>query len=334
MGHDDSHVLELDGVSMQFRQRGGTVRAVEDVSLGVRRSEVMGLVGESGSGKSTLARCAVRLLEPTSGRIRLLGQDVTHLGRNRLRPVRRRVHMVFQDAASAMNPRMTVRAIVAEPLRQQGIRGRERQDRAMEMLERVGLTAAHGERFVHQLSGGQRQRVGIARSLVMAPDLLVADEAVSALDVSIQASILNLLVRLQRDLGFSCLFITHDLSVVEYLADRIAVMYLGRIVEVGPSRKVFERPEHPYTQALLSAAPGRDREERETIVLRGDIPSPISPPPGCHFSTRCPVAMENCHVDVPDLLPVGSGHDARCLRIDDPGGVPRLVPQAHSGNRS
>ncbi|WP_165367954.1 ABC transporter ATP-binding protein, partial [Phytoactinopolyspora endophytica] len=288
-------VLGMENVSVHFRQKTGTVRAVEDVSLSVGKGEIVGLVGESGSGKSTLARCAVRLLKPTAGTVRILGDDVTHLSQRGMRPLRRRAHMVFQDSYSAMNPRMKIGDVVAEPLRQHRVGNRQdRRDRVVEMLTRVGLRADHATRSPHELSGGQRQRIGIARALILSPELLVADEPVSALDVSIQAAILNLLVDLQRELGFSCLFITHDLSVVEHVSNRIAVMYLGRVVEQGTREQLFARPEHPYTQALMSAAPYPDpvrQRSRQPVVLAGDVPSPLNPPVGCGFHSRCPLAI-------------------------------------------
>jgi oligopeptide/dipeptide ABC transporter ATP-binding protein len=240
--------------------------------------------------------------------VRLGDRDITHLSRRALRPLRRDVHMVFQDPYSSLNPRFTVGQIVAEPLRRHGVtHGRQVGERVREMLDQVGLGAETHGRRPHELSGGQRQRVGLARALVLEPRLVVADEPVSALDVSVQASVLNLVADLQRDMGFSCLFITHDLSVVEFLADRIAVMYLGQIVETGPTKKIFAEPQHPYTQALLSAAPVADpvrQRERRRVVLGGEVPSPIDPPPGCRFHTRCPVAVDTCRTEVPPLAAV------------------------------
>ncbi|MFC6066745.1 ABC transporter ATP-binding protein [Streptomyces ochraceiscleroticus] len=302
---DDAPVLEVRDLERHFTTSGGTVRAVDGVSLTIGRGEVLGLVGESGSGKSTVGRCVVRLDEPTGGRIALKGTDITHLSRRALRPLRTDMHLVFQDPSSSLDPRMTIGQIVAEPLRlhrlvpRSGLRGR-----AEELLGQVGLRPEHADRHPHELSGGQRQRISLARALSVAPDLLIADEPTSALDVSVQASVLNLLADLQRDRGFGCLFITHDLAAVEFLADRIAVMYLGRIVEEAPTAQLFADPLHPYTQALLSAAPVPDptlQRTRERIVLTGDLPSPLSPPPGCHFHTRCPVAMDRCRTEVPEL---------------------------------
>ena len=272
-------VLEIHGLCKRFRipqsKGGGVVHAVEDVDLSIAPGEIVGLVGESGGGKSTVGKCVVRLLEPDEGTVLLGGDDITHLSQRRLRPLRDRMHMVFQDPYSSLNPRMTVGQIVAEPLRRRrGLRRRAALDAAGELLERVGLSAHFRDRYPHELSGGQRQRVGFARSIGLRPQLLVADEPISALDVSVQASILNQLRELQADLGFSCLFIAHDLSTVEYLCDRVAVMYLGRIVEIGNRRQTFTAPKHPYTQSLLAAAVTPDppvQRARERIVLTGDI---------------------------------------------------------------
>jgi peptide/nickel transport system ATP-binding protein len=296
------NVLELTDLVMHF----GPVQAVDGVSLSIRRGSVVALVGESGSGKSTVGRLVVRLLEPTGGSVRLHGADITHLGRRALRPHRRNVSIVFQDPAGSLDPRLTVGSIVGEPLRLlRLVRGRAERSRVVaEALGKVGLRAELAERYPHELSGGQRQRVSLARALVSSPSLLVADEPTSALDVSVQAAVLNLLGDLQRDLGFACLFITHDLSAVEYLADDVAVMYLGVLAEYGPSKAIFSAPKHPYTQALLSAAPVPDPERqrsREKVVLGDDIPSAVDPPPGCRFHTRCPIAVDRCRVDVPEL---------------------------------
>lgn len=297
--------------------RGNVVHAVDGVSLSIGPGEVLGLVGESGSGKSTVGKCILRLTEPTSGTVSLVGRDITHLSRRALRPLRRDVHIVFQDPYSSLNPRFTIGQIVAEPLRRHRLaRGGEAARQVTAMLERVGLGAETLSRFPHELSGGQRQRVSLARALILEPKLVVADEPVSALDVSVQASVLNLITDLQRDMGFSCLFITHDLSVVEFLADRIAVMYLGRIVETGPTAEIFAAPRHPYTQALLSAAPVPDpvkQRQRRRVVLSGEVPSPLDPPPGCRFHTRCPVAVDRCRTEVPELRDLRLGdHPVAC----------------------
>jgi oligopeptide/dipeptide ABC transporter ATP-binding protein len=299
------------------------------VSFALAPGEMLGLVGESGSGKSTVANCVVRLTEPTAGLIRLHGTDITHLSRRAMRPHRRQLHMVFQDPYSSLNPRMTTGQIVGEPLRLHGLAGRrDVDDRVATLFDRVGLRPELRFRYPHELSGGQRQRVGLARALSVEPSVLVADEPVSALDVSVQASILNLLRDLQQDLGFSCLFITHDLSTVEFLCDRVAVMYLGRIVETAPVAELFAAPKHPYTQALLSAAVVPDptvQRTRRRIVLSGDIPSPLAPPSGCAFRTRCPLAQEICAAELPPLREVAAGHEAACHLIGEDGRAPRIA---------
>jgi oligopeptide/dipeptide ABC transporter ATP-binding protein len=322
-------VLEVSNLVKHYsaRGRGIVVRAVDGVSLSIGQGEVLGLVGESGSGKSTVGNCALRLTEPTSGSIRLAGRDITHLSRRALRPLRRDVHIVFQDPYSSLNPRFTVGRIIAEPLLRHGIARRaEVAERVTAMLEKVGLGPEMRQRFPHELSGGQRQRVGLARALILEPKLVVADEPVSALDVSVQASVLNLITDLQRDMGFSCLFITHDLSVVEFLADRIAVMYLGQIVETGPREQIFGEPQHPYTQALLSAAPVPDPVEqrrRSRVVLGGEVPSPLNPPAGCRFHTRCPVAVERCRTEPPELIARhGRGDHLTACHLVTPDQVP------------
>jgi oligopeptide/dipeptide ABC transporter ATP-binding protein len=319
-------VLEIVDVVKHF----GAVRAVDGVSLAVGPGEVVGLVGESGSGKTTLGRCVTRLVAVTSGDVRINGTDIARLPRRLLRPVRRYFNIVFQDPSSSLNPRMTVADIVSEPLRLHRIgTTASRRDRTVALLDQVGLDATLGRRYPHELSGGQRQRVSLARALSAGPSLLVADEPTSALDVSVQASVLNLIGRLQADLGFACLFITHDLASVEFLAQRVAVMYLGVLVEVASRSELFATPRHPYTQALLSAAPIPDppaQRTRRRIVLGGDIPSPVDPPSGCRFHTRCPVAVEECAVKVPPLRPVGpSGALVACHLVDDDGSGPRLV---------
>jgi oligopeptide transport system ATP-binding protein len=318
-------VLEVEGLVKHFVTGsrllggGGVLHAVEDVSFSLARGEMLGLVGESGSGKTTVANCVLRLMEPTAGRIRLLGTDITHLSRREMRPHRRALHMVFQDPYSSLNPRLTTGQIVGEPLRLHGLaRGAELDRRVVELFDLCGLRHELRFRYPHELSGGQRQRVGLARALAVSPEVLVADEPVSALDVSVQASILNLLRDLQRDLRFSCLFITHDLSTVEFLCDRVAVMYLGRIVEVAPREELFARPRHPYTRALLSAAVVPDPEAqrlRQRVVLEGDMPSPLAPPSGCAFRTRCPHADRSAPrsvEEVPALRRVGQDHYVAC----------------------
>ncbi len=332
-------VLEVSDLKKHFpvggRLLGGTglVYAVDGVSLSIDPGEFFGLVGESGSGKSTVGNCILRLLEPTAGVIKLKGVDITHLSRREMRPLRRELHMVFQDPYSSLNPRMTCGQIVGEPLRMHGLARRAMLDRRVAALfDKVGLRPELRYRYPHELSGGQRQRVGLARALSLTPSLLIADEPVSALDVSVQAAILNLLKDLQADMGFSCLFITHDLSIVEFLCNRVAVMYLGKIVELAPRAELFSYPKHPYTQALLSAAvvPDPDvQRSRSRIVLEGDIPSPMAPPSGCRFRTRCPLERESAprsHEEEPLLRDVtGRGHLVACHLVGPGGEAPQLI---------
>jgi oligopeptide transport system ATP-binding protein len=332
-------VLEVQRLTKHFPVGGrllggdGLVYAVDGVSFSVGHGEVLGLVGESGSGKSTVANCVMRLYDATEGVIKLKGKDITSLSRRAMRPLRREMHMVFQDPYSSLNPRMTAGQIVGEPVRLHRLaRGRERERRVEETFDRVGLRSELRDRYPHELSGGQRQRVGLARALVLNPALLIADEPVSALDVSVQAAILNLIGDLQAELGFSCLFITHDLSTVEYLCDRVAVMYLGKIVEVAPRAELFSQPKHPYTQALLSAAVVPDPEVQRTrarIVLEGDIPNPMSPPSGCRFRTRCPLEPESAprsHEEEPPLRDTnGNGHLVACHLVGRGGAAPKLI---------
>jgi len=296
----------------------GVVHAVDDVSLAVRRGETVALVGESGCGKSTLGRCILRLVEPTAGEIMYRGEDITHASRGRLRELRRHVQMIFQDPNASLNPRMTVGGILREPLDIYGEGTRtQRQRRAVELLVRVGLPPHAAHAFPHELSGGQRQRVGIAAALALEPELIIADEPISSLDLSVQAQILNLLVHLQREYGLAFIFISHDLGVVRHLSDRVAVMYLGRIVEEAPTADLFTNPRHPYTQALLAAIPQPDpRQRAEPVPLSGEVPSPIHPPVGCRFHPRCPFAMPVCREREPPFYPAGDEHQAACFLLD------------------
>ncbi|PZX18767.1 oligopeptide transport system ATP-binding protein [Palleronia aestuarii] len=298
---------------------GAVVRAIDGVSIDIPRRQVVGLVGESGSGKSTFGRAVMALDPPTSGRVEFDGTDLSQLSRAALAPYRRRMQMVFQDPFSSLNPRMSVAETLGMPLRfREGGAGRsERRDRAAEMLEMVGLPRSYLDRFPHEFSGGQRQRIGIARALMTSPDFLMADEVVSALDVSVQAQVLNLFARLQREMELTMLFITHDLAVVGHVSDIVAVMYLGRIVEIAPTRALFSGPRHPYTEALLSAAPSPvPGGARKRIILEGDVPSPVNPPSGCPFRTRCPYAIAACAEDRPALAAVGPDHRSACIRTD------------------
>ncbi len=302
-------LLRVRGLTRHFPVRGGLLRAVDGLDFEVRAGETLGLVGESGCGKSTTGRLLVRLLEPTGGRIEFAGQDISHVGRRALRPLRPQMQIIFQDPYASLNPRHTAGQIIAMPLRVNRITppGGTRA-RVWELMELVGLDPAHDNRYPHEFSGGQRQRVGIARALATGPRLVVADEPVSALDVSVQAQVVNLLRRLQRELGLAFVLISHDLAVVRHVCQRIAVMYLGRIVEIGDRDDICRRPQHPYTRALLSAVP--DVARRDRIRLTGDVPSPVDPPSGCRFRTRCPSARERCAVQEPALIRRDGGNQA------------------------
>lgn len=300
-----------------FRRQVGTVKAVDDVSFSLQRGQTLSLVGESGCGKTSTGRALLRLIEPDSGDVLFRGQNIPKLDRPQLRGLRRHMQIVFQDPYSSLNPRQTVGEIIGAPMVLHGLCSRHDMDaKVQDVLERVGLQAAYISRYPHEFSGGQRQRIGIARAVALGPDFIVCDEAVSALDVSVQAQIINLLLDLKDELGLAYVFIAHDLSVVRHISDHVAVMYLGQIVESAPCAEMFEQPLHPYSQALLSAAPSTEKlERRQRILLPGDVPSPINPPSGCRFRTRCPVALPRCAEAVPPLYQIGN-RQVRCVHYE------------------
>ena len=318
----DDVILEVKNIKKHFRIGGGflsgskemNIRAVDDISFFVRRGETFGLVGESGCGKTTLGQTIIRLYTPTAGQIIFNGTDISTMGANELRKHRRSMQMIFQDPSASLDPRMTVGSIIAEPLNIFGVGTRdERTERVRELLRRVGLNSYFTNRYPHEFSGGQRQRIGIARSIALNPELIICDEPVSALDVSVQAQVLNLMRELQDDLNLTYLFIAHNLAVVAHISDRVGVMYLGKMVEIGEARAITEQPKHPYTQALISAIPlPQPGRVRQRVILEGDVPSPANPPSGCRFHPRCPIARDNCKIDEPLLREIEPDHWVAC----------------------
>jgi oligopeptide transport system ATP-binding protein len=320
-------LLRIDALTMHFpitkgmfRRQVGTIRAVDGISFEIARGKTLGLVGESGCGKSTAGRAILRLYDPTGGRIVFDGTEITGMAGETLRRLRPRMQMIFQDPQACLNPRMTVGSIVAEPLNEHGAaKGRQRRERVSELLNAVGLNPRFADRYPHEFSGGQRQRIGIARAIALNPDFIVCDEPIAALDVSIQAQVVNLLQDLQARLGLTYLFISHDLSMVRHIADRVAVMYLGKVVELAPRRALYAAPLHPYTQALLSAIPIPEPEaerRRARIILKGDVPSPANPPSGCRFRTRCPVALDRCAAEEPAWRKLDGERWVACHRVE------------------
>lgn len=313
-------LVKVSGLTKHFPIPGSdnVVQAVDDVSFDIRSGETVGLVGESGCGKTTVGRCIVRLIDVTSGTVEFDGRQITELRGDGLRSQRREMQIIFQDPYSSLNPRLSIQSIVAEPLEIHNIGTRsERSEMVADLLRRVGLDPNYANRYPHEFSGGQRQRIGIARALALKPKFIVCDEPVSALDVSVQAQVINLLEELQDEFGLTYLFISHGLAVVEHISDRVAVMYLGKIVEICPSEELYRDPLHPYTQALLSAIPIPDpKQKRDRIVLHGDVPTPVNPPSGCRFRTRCRIAIDECSAAVPELREIRPGHFAACIRAE------------------
>jgi len=318
-GNSRDPLISIRGLVKHFPVEGSddVVRAVDGVSFEIFPGETLGLVGESGCGKSTVGKCLLRLIEPTAGEVNFLGSNILALGKKELRNIRGEMQIIFQDPYASLNPRMKIGDIVAEPLviHKQGDK-KERRERVAALLRRVGLDPDYMNRYAHEFSGGQRQRIGVARTLALNPKLIVADEPVSALDVSVQAQVVNLLQELQEEFNLTYLFISHGLAVVEHISTRVAVMYLGRIVEIATAAELYRNPLHPYTQALLSAIPIPDpKQKRERIILEGDVPTPINPPSGCRFRTRCPIAIDECAKTDPDLREVSPGHSVACIRV-------------------
>lgn len=330
----DEVLLEVKNLKKYFEINKGFlfnatkdyVQAVDDVSFQIKKGETFGLVGESGCGKSTTGRTLIRLYEPTGGEIIFDGVEIGKLSENELKPYRKKIQMIFQDPYASLNSRMTVGDIIGEPLDIHNIGdSKDRQERIFDLLKRVGLSKDHASRYPHEFSGGQRQRIGIARALAVDPDFIICDEPISALDVSIQAQVVNMLEDLQNEFGLTYLFIAHDLSMVKHISDRIGVMYLGKLVEVADAKLLYDGPEHPYTQALLSAIPIPDPDvtkNSQRIILEGDVPSPINPPSGCRFRTRCQYAMDRCAIEEPLLRDIGEGHRVACHLMDDKFGKP------------